>query len=291
MKKTRYLMPYGYKMVNGEIVVNEEEAVIVIFIFTEYARGKSLKSIADDLTERRITYIEGKETWNKSRIARLIDNTKYIGDDGYPQIVLKELFWKAYEQRELKRIEISKEQTNLVDSIKNKIRCCRCGNQVEFVTVNKKPIEWNIRCVRKECNYNTSIMEEVLISGVVGIINRILKSHVLLKPKQRNIFHRTETICKAEQSFALEIANDYPNVEEVFRNLNVYASSIYKEMMIRDDIKVKILCEKLTRLSQRREFTIEAFELITENIKVEECKVMLTTKTGRCIEGVENGNQ
>ena len=86
MKKIRYI-PYGYTMRNGRTVISTEEAEIIQEIFKAYLDGASLKAIAEELTGRQIPYTQRTTTWDKARIARIIDNAKYIGTEEYDPII------------------------------------------------------------------------------------------------------------------------------------------------------------------------------------------------------------
>ena len=93
MKKTRYI-PYGYTMRNGRTVISGEEAEVIREIFKSYLNGASLKAIADGLTDHQIPYTQKSATWDKARIARIIDNAKYAGTevkmDGTDYIIVKQ---------------------------------------------------------------------------------------------------------------------------------------------------------------------------------------------------------
>ena len=91
MLKNRSI-PFGYCMVNGKYALNASEADTVRKIFADYIGGKSLKTIA---AEMQIPYNTGKAVWNKNMVCRVIENTKYIGEDGYPQIIAAEDFEQA----------------------------------------------------------------------------------------------------------------------------------------------------------------------------------------------------
>jgi len=66
------MISYGYKMVNGILTVNDEEARVVVEIFQRYGAGEILKAIADDLTERGVIFYQEKNVWNKNMIARIL---------------------------------------------------------------------------------------------------------------------------------------------------------------------------------------------------------------------------
>lgn len=65
---------------NGELVVNEEEAKIVRYIFHEFLLGKNANSIAKALTEQGIPSPTGKEKWYYGTVRRMLQNEKYKGD-------------------------------------------------------------------------------------------------------------------------------------------------------------------------------------------------------------------
>ncbi len=116
------MISYGYKMVNGILTVNDEEARVVVEIFQRYGAGEILKAIADDLTERGVIFYQEKNVWNKNMIARIIENKKYIGEDGYPAIVSDEDYERAYNLKSQKGVKnnhpaiISKETFKLVQA-------------------------------------------------------------------------------------------------------------------------------------------------------------------------------
>lgn len=91
MLKNRSI-PFGYCMVNGEYALNATEAEAVRKIFSDYIGGKSLKTIA---AEMQIPYNMGKALWNKNMVCRVLENQKYIGKNGYPQIITPEDFEQA----------------------------------------------------------------------------------------------------------------------------------------------------------------------------------------------------
>ncbi len=91
MLKNRSI-PFGYCMVNGKYALNALEAEAVRKIFADYLGGKSLKTIAAEMT---IPYIMGNSAWNKNMVCRVLENRKYIGENGYPQIITLEDFEQA----------------------------------------------------------------------------------------------------------------------------------------------------------------------------------------------------
>ena len=95
-------LPFGYQMRMGEIVRSEPEAKAVQDIFLQYTLGASLKEIAEQMSKTGPTYDAGK-SWNKNMVARILENSKYIGVDSYPKLVDIKLFEAAAAKRQAKQ--------------------------------------------------------------------------------------------------------------------------------------------------------------------------------------------
>lgn len=81
----RVSVPYsiflGYdKGPDGNLVINPEEAKIVVLIYQMFMGGKSPASIAKYLTEQGIPTPGGKTEWQSSTVKSILTNEKYKGD-------------------------------------------------------------------------------------------------------------------------------------------------------------------------------------------------------------------
>ncbi|VTT02558.1 recombinase family protein [Streptococcus dysgalactiae] len=65
---------------DGAIVVDQDEAKTIRYIFQQALIGKSPYHIAKDLTEQVIPSPSGKSHWNATTIKRMLRNEKYKGD-------------------------------------------------------------------------------------------------------------------------------------------------------------------------------------------------------------------
>ncbi len=71
----------GYdKGPDGELVINEEQAKIVRFIFSEFLMGKAPLFIASELTRQGIKTVTGKDVWRDGTIVGILKNEKYEGN-------------------------------------------------------------------------------------------------------------------------------------------------------------------------------------------------------------------
>lgn len=71
--------PYGYDNINGQMVINEEQAEIVREIFDGVLSGKSPGTVARELNERMVSTKRGG-TWSGHTVSGMIRNEKYTGD-------------------------------------------------------------------------------------------------------------------------------------------------------------------------------------------------------------------
>jgi hypothetical protein len=107
MGKNRYL-PFGYRIRNGEIVIEPVEANIVRKAFEEYAAGASYASIAMAFQYSGVRYHADTPEWNKNMVKRMLENIRYVGDVDYPQIIEATLFGRVASMRESRSIKIER---------------------------------------------------------------------------------------------------------------------------------------------------------------------------------------
>lgn len=71
-------LPYGYVLINGEIVTHEEKADVVRSIFKYYLAGASLGKVVDMLDAKDILFLSGNPKWIRAAVDKLLSNAKYI---------------------------------------------------------------------------------------------------------------------------------------------------------------------------------------------------------------------
>lgn len=71
--------PYGYKNIDGEMVIDKIEAEVVKFIFAECLNGKGCHTIARALRERNVPSKRGG-IWSSNVVKGILKNEKYTGD-------------------------------------------------------------------------------------------------------------------------------------------------------------------------------------------------------------------
>ena len=85
--------PYGYDVVDGKLVINEEEGNVVKEIYKMYLSGNGLYTIEKHLVKNKIKTKRGGK-WSSTTIKGILSNEKYTGDS---------LFQKTYTDENYKR--------------------------------------------------------------------------------------------------------------------------------------------------------------------------------------------
>lgn len=156
----------GYKVQNGKLFINEEEAFIVKKIFHKYTNeGKGTHVIARELREEGIQAKRGT-LWSNTMILRVLRNEKYVGDllqqktftpnylthkkkynhgeeemvylENHHEAIIDKDLWER-TQEELKRRSPSDEQKSRHSNrywCSGKLHCALCGNR--FVSRTRK---------------------------------------------------------------------------------------------------------------------------------------------------------
>lgn len=75
--------PYGFRLIDKELMVYEPEAEIVRSIYEKYLNGYSTSEIARELNAHGILTKTGKDTWRSAKVAYILTNERYIGDCCY----------------------------------------------------------------------------------------------------------------------------------------------------------------------------------------------------------------
>ncbi len=71
-------VPYGYNIVDSQLIIQENEAEVVCQIYRSYMCGRSLDEIAKTLNERGTPTKKGK-VWMKQTVSRILRNPLYAG--------------------------------------------------------------------------------------------------------------------------------------------------------------------------------------------------------------------
>ena len=276
MLKNRYI-PYGYTMENGDIVIEQNEAKTIRYIFETYIAGATLKDIADRLTAEQVVYSEKKTEWNKARVMRILDNVKYLGDDTFPQIIDEGLFAEAARQKTARQRTTPADTEQEIHVLKGYIVCGKCGCVMKRRVEKKCKYKERWYCSNPDCDNNVHIRDAVILKKVQTLTMRMVEDDYT--PEERKM-PTTDTSDTLRIKSELEDELDRPNINAQ-RALELCIELVqiqYEGIQSIPGIRANIREGKET-LSQLLERTVDkiilyedgAAELVTKsNIKIKE---------------------
>ena len=133
---------YGYKVVNKKILIDEEKAPAIRYLFEEYASGKPKKQIIKELNAMGYKSNKGKPLSYNSFQDNL-KNIKYTGhyeygeivnDSLYPQIISKELFDRVQKKLKEHKHAPATQKAKIEYLLTGKLFCGHCGAKLVGVS-------------------------------------------------------------------------------------------------------------------------------------------------------------
>ena len=274
MKKNRFI-PFGYTMRNGKLVIEKSEADVIRDIYEQYISGASLKEIAERLTSENVPYSEKMTDWGKARVARIIENTKYLGDGQYDKIVEDDLFFEAAAVKAARLISVPGSYNDEIGVIKSRVRCARCGCPMTRKSSRrfKTTVEWT--CSNPECRCKAGISDADLIDIITRILNRIRDDESLIQPAAS---FRDERESELETRFRVELERGFLDEETLMDLISSVAAEKYdriseSEIHKTEEIKIKIRLAGVTE-----GFNPGLFDAVVATVRLGDGEVGIVTK-------------
>lgn len=169
-------IPFGYIIQGGIIQPHPQEADAVRYIFGQYQAGASLLATAEDMTRQGVRYHQHTTEWNKNMVKRILENTKYIGTDGYPQLVADGDFAAAQRQRRSRNTYAPLSAD--IRPIQGKAVCGLCG--VKMIRGNRSHglVHW--KCQNQDCGQSIPLNDEALTGLVAAQLRELSQRPELL---------------------------------------------------------------------------------------------------------------
>ena len=199
-------VPYGYKLNGRKLVIDDERAENVRFMYAEFSKGVIVRDIITALTTRGQTY-RGKP-FAKNTVYNILRNEKYIGiyrindevlTNMYPQIVDEHLYNRVKAILERNKRGSRSVETNYL--LKHKVRCGYCGNNIngEYAISHTGTSFYYYKCRGRkmkltECHKETiqkDVLENLVIDMTVQKLSepQVMETIVngILAMQQRNL--------------------------------------------------------------------------------------------------------
>ena len=179
---------YGYRIQDGALKIVPEEQQTVRRIFTLYNAGASYQRISDALNRDKIPYCVEAPLWNKHKVKRLLENPRYTGKDGYPEIVDRDTFQMAKNKIAEKNTgRKSSDDKSPLARLTPYFRCACGGKLMRIGGKWQNSTMLYLKC--RACESSTTMDMTETVDEIV----RQFRTHE--RPKQTDYIPSAEVIC------------------------------------------------------------------------------------------------
>lgn len=270
---------YGYKIDGRKIVIDDNAADVVRYIYSEYAKGVYVRDIIAELTAKGILY-KGKP-FVKNSIYNFLRNEKYSGvykhgdeiiDNMYPQIVDTELFNKVRDK--VTANKFGKKSVKIDFLLRQKLKCGNCGQSMngESGTTKNGTKFYYYKCNGRkkrlnDCNKSMvrkDVIEDIVINTTIEklsnpeIINYIVAE--LLKIQERQLKENSILAVLTKQQKQVETAlNNLVSAVERGIVSNATNKRLHELESQQEHLERQILIERSKQAVQLKESDIREF--------------------------------
>ncbi len=175
-------IPFGYHYQNGVLAVHPQESQTVRAVFAAYLSGEPLSKIAAHLTAKLVEYLPGRWQWDKARVKRILDNSKYMGEGDFPPIITDKEFQMAHQKKESANTNRQSVDED-VKLFKGLTYCHHCGSPMmrRMDSRMEHPVTW--KC--PQCGYFLPLPDEEFKQRVF-LLQKKLADKPLLAEKEED---------------------------------------------------------------------------------------------------------
>ena len=276
---------YGYKKQEKKLVIDEERAEVVRFIFEQYSIGMYVKNILLELDRRGVTY-KGKP-FVRSTVYNILKNEKYAGiyhfngqiiENMFPQIVPTDIFEKV--RAKVQKNHYGKHSVQVVYLLRNKLRCGYCGQSVnaECGTSQNGEKKYYYKCLGRKHNrckksvIRKDILEKLVLDKIVSELNRpqimnaIVANLMQMQEQQAKEASALNMILKEKRQTDTALNNLMAAIEQGIIS-NTTNKRLHELESKQEELERQILIEKSKLAVQLPESTVHKF--YTDALKAE----------------------
>ncbi len=152
---------YGYQIQNGELTAQPQEAEGVKRIFSLYLAGMTQQQISDALNAEGFCYSIESPAWIRNRIAQALQNSRYMGEKGYPALIDRETFHMVQAMRTERAREWGDHPALC---LVKKLRCGNCGHSLRRLAQSQWRHTLRFHC--DGCGMSVTIPDADLLAEV-----------------------------------------------------------------------------------------------------------------------------
>lgn len=226
---------FGYEITDGKYAVIENEKKIVENIFGLYLNGKSFSEISDRMNEAGVPYNNDGRLWNKNIIKRVIENRRYIGEKGFPQIIADDTFNAAEKIRLSKFTAPGETRKALLDFYREHLVCGRCGMNLRRYTcgryIGNKIVSYR-KCQNELCNESkSSVNEDILDLAVSKVLNDLIDDYKKIEGVNETEPKQNIEIARLESELADDMEKMTVDIEKAVRKITELAEARFNNAL------------------------------------------------------------
>lgn len=272
--------PYGYKIENKQLVINEDEQDVVKTVF-ELSKTLGFYTIAKQLSLKGFSTRKGGE-WHVDSVRDIANNPVYAGyltfnqnfkeykrppreqtlyDGNHEPLVPKEEFWQLQDILDKRRTLGGKRETSNY-YFSSVLKCARCGHSMSG---HKSGGKKTYRCSGKKAGKNCSshiILEDNLVIKVFSVFDQLVKN-IYGSPNVTNYSEEKVTDLHSELKSIEKLLSKQKTMYE--NDIIDIDELISKSTELRE--REKEVNRELNNIKQSNKKNIEEIEFLTENIE------------------------
>ena len=284
--KNRYIA-FGYQLTCGAVAPNEVEAEMVRMVFRQYVTGDSYNRIAAALEKTGYPYSEGASCWNKNMVGRILQNRKYLGQDGYPILVTEYEFGQAAQLQQEKFTRKDIRTAPEVAALKGNVTCGACRSTYERILDSRVGEKW--RCRNSECSSTVKITDILLIGQVTDLLNLAIQNPTGIEIPPVEIHPHDLEVTRLTNEINREL--DKTDCDEEYAKILIMARAAAQYGVCPDGLlpkKARELRAAFESHEPTTPFDTELFELAVDTVIVQtDGTVSLKLKNGQHLNGPE----
>ena len=282
-KTTGGLRQFGYQIVDGRYVIDENEGHMVREMFHLYAYdGLSIKAIWEKFNALGYLRTEGKKI-QRSTLEKALSSERYIGvlkcegqrnENAIPRLVDDDTFYKAQERREKRKHVGGAYQADIEYSLTGKVFCAECGEMLvgESGTSKSKKLYSYYHCKgarAKRCKLPRAIKEDLEM-----VVSKLVLEALTDKQTLKDI---ADCIYKTQDRDSTELVALKEQLSKVQERLDNFAKAIgmgiitdtTKSSLVRleaekADIEKRIQRENITHRRYTKHEILASLEIMNE---------------------------
>ena len=225
-------------------------------------------------------YTEKTDVWDKARIARIIDNTKYIGTDEYDAIIDEDTFETAVSTKASRQTNTVKKECEGIAILRNRVRCEKCGSLMVRKVYTKRKINESWVCTNDECGCRIRISDTDILIKITILLNRIIENAGLIIPSKQVKTHDSIEVEKYKSEINTELERQMPSEEFIITRILDIANRRYAESNSKQIVIANIAKKRISLMKPQKEFNCAYFSDLVSYITLDDSgRVKLHTKT------------